>query len=474
VLRRLSIRWKLALTSAALTFAILCAFAVVVGKLTEQRIEQDFTDQLSTAANTLADRMKIEVDIDTGKAHVTPNVDAYALPERAVIRVLQRNGTALRETRRAPSFGLAPVGITRVGDHFVATRPVTLVRDDGTPAGQVYVQYARRVSDLEATVGRVKFFLLLGVLGGTGFALLAGYLIARRAMTPIAALTATAREIGATDDLSRRVPQPESDDEVGELARTLDAMLGSLQHSRQETEAMLERQRRFVADASHELRTPLTSVLANLELLTDVLDGEKGEAARSALRSSQRMRRLVSDLLLLARADANRTAPRAPTDLAEILVEAASELEPVCGEHELLVEAGGPALVEGARDELHRMALNLLENAVRHTPPGTRIHATVAGQGDDVCLVVEDDGPGVPEALHDRLFERFVRGAGDRGGSVGLGLSIVKAVAESHGGAVRLESPAEHGRGARFVVRLPAAEPAASPRLFSGAGRLPA
>lgn len=474
MLNRLSIRWKLALTSAALTFAILCAFAAVVGKLTERQIKQDFTDQLATAANTLADRMKIEVDLATGRIKVTPNVDSYALPERAVIRVLRPSGSPLRQTRGAPSFGLAPEGTVRVGDHFVATRAVTLLRDGGAPAGQVFVQYARRVSDLEATVGKVKFFLLLGVLLGTGFALLAGYLIARRAMTPIAALTATAREIGATDDLSRRVPVPESDDEVGELARTLDGMLVSLQHSRHETEATLERQRQFVADASHELRTPLTSVLANLELLADVLDGEKGEAARSALRSSQRMRRLVSDLLLLARADANRTAARAPVDLAEVLVEAAGELEPVAGKHRLLVDAGELAVVDGARDELHRLVLNLLENAVKHTPPGTRIHATVTAEGDDVRLVVQDDGPGVDPALSEQLFERFVRGAGDRGGSVGLGLSIVRAVAESHGGSVRLES--QPGEGARFVVTLPAAAPAIPvappPRVFSGAMRM--
>ena len=316
MLRRLSIRWKLALTSAALTFAILCAFAVVVGELTERQIRQDFTDRLDESADALANRMRIEVDLGTGKSRVTPNVSAYAEPEQAVIRVLRPDGSPIRETRRAPNFGLPPVGTVPAQEHIVATRKVDLVREDGAYAGQVFVQYARRVSDLNATVGQVKFFLFLGVLAGTGFALLAGYLIARRAMAPIAALTTTAREIGATDDLSRRVPQPESDDEVGELARTLDTMLTSLQHSRQETEAMLERQRQFVADASHELRTPLTSVLANLELLADVLDGEKGEAARSALRSSQRMRRLVSDLLLLARADANRVAPRAPTDVA--------------------------------------------------------------------------------------------------------------------------------------------------------------
>ena len=108
-----------------------------------------------------------------------------------------------------------------------------------------------------------------------------------------------------------RVPVPRTDDEIAELARTLDGMLHALDEAREETEATLARQRQFVADASHELRTPLTSVLANLELLAEVLDGERGEAAASALRSSRRMRRLVGDLLLLARADANRAGAAA-------------------------------------------------------------------------------------------------------------------------------------------------------------------
>jgi len=108
--------------------------------------------------------------------------------------------------------------------------------------------------------------------------------------------------------------------------------------------------------------------------------------------------------------------------------------------------------VDGSRDELHRMALNLMENAVRHTPAGTRVHATVGRRDGDVVLTVEDDGPGVPDELRERIFERFVRGEGDRGSSSGLGLSIVRAVAESHGGRVDLE---DAHPGARFVVHLP-------------------
>jgi signal transduction histidine kinase len=292
------------------------------------------------------------------------------------------------------------------------------------------------------------------VLGGAVLALLAGLFVARRAMRPIAELTEAAREIERTRDPSRRLPFPEAEDEVRELARTLDGMLAALDASRSETEAMLVRQREFIADASHELRTPLTSVLANLELLSEELSGEQADTAHAALRSTRRMRRLVGDLLLLARADAKRTRPQRPTDLAAVLVEAAGELEPVADGHELSVDAE-PAIVWGTRDDLHRLTLNLLENAIRHTPSGTHIRASTAAVDGSAVLTVEDDGPGVPPELERRVFERFVRGPRDGGRGSGLGLAIVRAVVEAHGGTVSLERP-EAGTGTRFVIRLPA------------------
>src|SRR5215210_1206705 len=125
-------------------------------------------------------------------------------------------------------------------------------------------------------------------------------MLAGRAMSPIARLTLTAEEIRRTRDPDRRIEIPVADDEVGQLAGTLDAMLRALAASRDEMEGLLGRQREFVADASHELRTPLTSIIANLELLAETVEGDQGEGARAALRSAQRMRRLVADLLLLA------------------------------------------------------------------------------------------------------------------------------------------------------------------------------
>ena len=283
-------------------------------------------------------------------------------------------------------------------------------------------------------------------------------------MRPIAALTATARQIATTRDPSRRMPEPETDDEVGELARTLDQMLRGLDAARAETEQMMQTQREFVADASHELRTPLTSILANLELLQERLDsalrrGEEGEIVDSALRSSRRMSRLVSDLLLLARADAGRTGSRRECDLAEVAAAAVAEVRPVADDRRLIFDQDGPLEVDGNPDELHRLAVNLLDNGVRHTPAGTEIQVAVERRNGDAVLEVSDNGPGIPEGMEEQIFSRFVRGAGpadlapDTG--TGLGLAIVKAVATSHGGDVHAGASATGG--ARFTVRLPAA-----------------
>jgi two-component system OmpR family sensor kinase len=446
-----------------LTFVILCGFAVAIGSLTVHRIRSDFNRQVLETAERLDNgglsiERLVEPASGSVKLRTTPPLKYFAnRSDDAEIRILALDYTVVaRDPADAPSLGVPQRAPQNVNGYRVVSRRVA-VTEGGEPVGVVDLQYGQSVSDTEATVKRVELFLFLGVLAGSLLALAAGMAIARRAMAPIAALTATAAEIARTRDPSRVVPQPQADDEVAELARTLQGMLRELDAARSETESMLFRQRQFVADASHELRTPLTSVLANLELLAESLDNDdQGDAARSALRSSQRMRRLVADLLLLARTDAARVVSRQPCDLAQIVVEAAGELGPVSSNHEISLDIN-PAKVLGSRDELHRMAINLLENALRHTPPGTAIRASVLTRPDGkVQLSVEDDGPGVPAELVPNLFERFVRGAGDRGSSSGLGLAIVQAVAGSHGGGVVLEPHAPGATGARFVVTLPA------------------
>lgn len=191
----------------------------------------------------------------------------------------------------------------------------------------------------------------------------------------------------------------------------------------------------------------------------------------SALRSSTRMGRLVSDLLLLARTDAGRIGARTSCDLAEAAGNAAVEVAPTTGERELLVHNDRPLPVDGNPDELHRMVLNLLDNAVRHTPPGSKIELTLRSEGRSAVVEVADDGPGIPAELQDQVFERFARGDGPAdtasGGGSGLGLAIVRAVATSHGGSAEV-TEAKQG-GALFRIRLPLAGTRQDPARALGA-----
>ena len=456
--RNWPVRWRLAAVSAGLTLAILVLFGAIVGNLAAQRIRDDFNREVKGAMTALAGQVQI-VDTITNTLIVRePDLEDFTSPNDASVRIYDSRGEQLDASPNAAPLGPPAPGVRTVGEMRVVT---AALRSGQTGRIAGYVQYGRNEEHVDSTIDRLWLFIAAGVLGATLLASFAGVAIARRAMRPISSLTATARTIAATGDPSRHMPEPRADDEVGELARTLEQMLRSLDSAHAEREAALRRQREFVADASHELRTPLTSILANLELLQASLEVPAREEERamvdSALRSSGRMSRLVGDLLLLARADAGRIAARTRCDLTEIARDAAAEVAPTIGERELRVEAERALPVDGNPDELHRMVLNLLDNAARHTPPGAAIELRLRAAGGDATVEVADDGPGVPPELREQIFERFVRGEGPAdtavGGGSGLGLAIVRAVAISHGG--RAEVAESETGGALFRVRLP-------------------
>ena len=358
-------RVRLATGVALVAFAILAIFAVAVGTLTVHRLRANFNDQVETQAQNVAGADPSGVRRSSSSSPVSPTSPASTTARRGSSRSPAKSPThAARERSVRLVFGLQ-----RSGPYMVDTFETSFGLD-GTLA--FYVQFGLPVAPLQHEIGNLELLLALGVLAGTLLAYAAGALVARRAIAPIAELTAAAAEIERTRDPNWTLPEPTADDEVAELSRMLRRMLDSLSAARDETEATLERQRAFVADASHELRTPLTSVLANLELLVESLRGADHEAAASALRSTQRMRRLVGDLLLLARTDAGRGPLRDPLDLADVVTETAGELEPAARDHVLELDLrAAPAL--GSRDDLLRVATNLIENALRHTPPGTRV-----------------------------------------------------------------------------------------------------
>jgi signal transduction histidine kinase len=451
-LSRLPIRLRLAVSVGAVTFVTLAVFAAAVRTVTARHLASKFDSQVTQQATTLAETLNhpLEQSMATGRpGDLTPYL-AYV--GGGVVRIYTLDGSFYEASHDAPSLG-DPLSDQVTSGAYETNGYRVLELEVRVGADAFLMQYGLPLSLLDSEIAGLDILLVLGVLAGSALAFGAGWLVARRAVAPIAELTAAAGEIERTGDPTLKLPEPTADDEVAELSRTLSTMLASLSDARGRTEAALEQQRAFVADASHELRTPLTSVLANLELLEESLRGQDRELARSALRSTQRMRRLVADLLLLARSDVKQPTLAQPADLADLVVAAAAELEPSSEDHELELDVQ-PARVLGSPDDLQRVAINLIDNAIRHTPPGTHIRASTRKLRDGrVELVVADDGPGIAPEVKKHLFERFARGGGEVSGSFGLGLAIVQAVTEAHRGTIDVKSSARGGT--QFTVRLP-------------------
>jgi two-component system, OmpR family, sensor kinase len=459
--QRLPVRWRLTAVSASLTFAILLIFGAVVGELATQRIRDDFNRDLESSASRLVARTRIVERPFTEPEVFSPDLGGVSLPNGATARVVRIDGQVLDEApERHVNWGAPSSGVFSSGSLTVATQPILGPNSDDVVG---YIQYARSDERVSETITKLWILIFGGILGGTALAILGGLALASRAMRPIAALTSTARQITATRDLSQRLPPPVAEDEVAELSQTLQEMLTALEASQAEREAAMQKQREFVADASHELRTPLTSILANLELLeaqfANLGESEECEVVASAVRSSKRMSRLVADLLVLARSDAGQRRPKADLDLAAVAENTAREIAPNLGRRKLDVHCDTAPMI-GNQDDLHRAVLNLLDNAIRYSPPDARILMRTARdeKSGSVTLEVADSGPGIPAAMREKVFERFVRGVNGSDTNptdgTGLGLAMVQAIVESHGGTVTAASSKELG-GARFLLTFP-------------------
>jgi two-component system OmpR family sensor kinase len=286
-----------------------------------------------------------------------------------------------------------------------------------------------------------------------------GLWVVRLGLRPLDAIGTTAAAIAA-GDLSQRVDRAERHTEVGRLGLALNAMLGQIESAFKARAASERKLRRFVADASHELRTPLAAVRAYAELFSRGADRRPDDLARSMEgieRESERMSLLVEDLLLLARLDEGRPLEREPVALDEVVTEAVETALTVEPDRSIELEAE-PAPVLGDRVRLRQIVDNLLGNVRAHTPPGAPARVRVSRLDGSALIEVEDSGPGLSAEDAERVFERFYRADQSRSrtsGGVGLGLAIVAAVAEAHGGAVAARS--EPGRGATFRITLPLA-----------------
>jgi two-component system, OmpR family, sensor kinase len=302
----------------------------------------------------------------------------------------------------------------------------------------------------------------------------ASWLLIKRDLRPLEAMADTAGEIAA-GDLTQRVTPAEPRTEVGRLGLSLNAMLEQIEVAFAERAATEEKLRRFLADASHELRTPLTSIRGYAEVFRRGAKDDPEDldtAMRRIEEESRRMGVMVEELLVLARLGEGRQPEREPVDLTRVLNDAVADVRAASPDREISLDAADATTVMGDDHQLRQVLANLLANAREHTPAGTPVRVTLAAADGQAVLCVADEGPGLPAGEADKVFEPFYRADPSRTrdtGGAGLGLAIVAAIVEDHGGTVAAAS--QPGDGATFTVRLPIARESASTE-WSGAASI--
>ena len=473
--RAISIRLRLTLLYTAILALTVIAFSAIVYATQEQAafagIKADLVRQASYFASTGSkpEPRPFEPRGEPGSAPSKPSLPSGTLPCRWT-QTLSLSGELTGQTLdlSGATLPLSDAGLAAVqaGAGWFETvtvqeEPLLIYsqRYSGVGGATGIVQTAFPVSQPQQYLATLRLLLL----GGSSLAILAalalGWALAGAALHPIQRITQTAQAIGAERNFGRRVAHRGPADEVGQLAITFNAMLAELESGYRQLEEALSSQRRFVADASHELRTPLTTVRGNIELLRrdpPVAAGERDEILGDTAEEVDRLIRLVTQLFVLACADACQTLRRDPIPVSALIQDVCRQAKLLDTRTEIRCNTSSETEIRGDRDALKQVLLILVDNAVAHTPAGTAVILTAATAGEQVCLSVTDHGPGIAADVLPHIFERFYRGETSRtGGGAGLWLAIAKELIEAQGGALTVES--QPGQGSVFTITLPLA-----------------
>lgn len=461
----MSIRTRLTLWYTGLLALILLLLTLLIYSVVARTLLANLQERLLAQANSVITLIQQENDpvavMLSGRARL-PSIDAFG--SQYYVQIVQLDGRAVQLSENLQGRRL-PVPANFLQDLEAGHARFVTLQASGArlhvaslpiPIGNQFVGVVEvaglmaSIDDALAVIRRVLVFvsLLALVLAAVG-----GSVLARAALQPIKGVTETAQQIAATRDLSRRIPTGVPTDEVGRLTGTINEMLGRL-------EASFDTQQQLVADVSHELRTPLTTIQGNVDLL------RRGAAEDPALRSealvaigneTARMRRLVSDLLLLAQADAGLQLHLQPVELDTLILDVYRQGQLLSQGTGVRVRLGAEdqAVVQGDADRLRQLLLNLVDNAIKYTPSGGEVTLTLKRQAGWVQVSVEDTGSGIPSDDLPHVFDRFYRSDRSRArpGGAGLGLSIARWVAEAHGGQLEVES--QVGIGSVFTLYLP-------------------
>ncbi len=456
--KRLPIRWRLTVWYAVLLGVVLLLFAVGLYTTLRLRLYEGFDEQLhNQAAVTLAAVTTVD-----GVPALTPSGSNDQEGEY-FIRLLGPQGEVVVDTGQ--SLGGVPLdvdlanavlsGETRYSSPKIeegdTLRMVTVpVRDQRAVVGALQVGLNR--DEIDEALGQLIRILAVAGPAVLLVATIGGYFLAGRALNPVVTITALAGRI-SEQDLHARLQLDLPDDELGRLARTFDTMLARIEEA-------FDRQRRFTGDAAHELRTPLTLMRSQIDVILAYprSPDEYQAALREQISDLERLTGLVGTLLTLARADTGRLVPdRVAFDLAATVDLVLEQYRPVATAAgvELRDESASCRLVAD-EDLLVQVLVNLLDNALAHTPAGGTVTVGCKAAGAQVSLWVTDTGSGIAPEHQARVFDRFYRvdaGRGSARGGTGLGLAICRAIADAHGGSIELTSVP--GAGTRVELVIP-------------------
>jgi two-component system OmpR family sensor kinase len=459
----LPIRWRLTLFIALAIGAILLVLGLSLYLLSRSALLANIEDTARSRAISAAET------VESGEGLGDEYVEQLTLDGVSVI--VRDGGGRVLQTANLPAEGGAndPVWREAARSGKDASGTAVLSGDDpyhvhavpvNPPSGPArVVEAAKPYEPAEETLELFGTVLAAGI--GAAFLLSIGgaYLLARAALRPVDAVTSAAREMGE-GDLQKRLPVSNPQDEVGRLATTINSLLSRLKAALVRREEALERQRRFAADASHELRTPLTAISGHARMLDDWALEEDPERARRSVgairREAGKMQNLVESLLALTRGDEGAGLEVGRHDLAAVAEEAA-RAACAAADGKVSVEyvrPEGEVLAAFDRDRVLQAATILLENAVKYTPQGGSVEVRLREEDGGAALEVSDTGVGIPEDELPLVFERFHRTDPSRAdGGAGLGLSIARQIAESHGGEIHAHS--SPGEGSTFTLLLP-------------------
>ncbi|MEN4011402.1 MAG: ATP-binding protein [Bellilinea sp.] len=453
-----TLRARFALWTAGLFLIVLAVFGVYVYVAMARGLYTALDNSLALNASQVIASLNVE------NGRLIPTDSLAEPPEYAsendqgtIIRVVSLDGKLLQTSGPPVSLPLPEKTNTRSPSILTWTDPASndTLRVYSAPVTDnnillAVAQVARSPDNEQETLQQLLMTLLLGIPMLVAAAGLSGYFLAARALSPIDTITRTARRISA-EDLSARLDLPATDDEVGRLAETFDAMLARL-------DGAFQRERQFTADASHELRTPLAAMEAILSVIREERRSpEDYELALDDLtEETNRLRALTEELLQLARGENRQIAIRQNVDLTTLLQDIGDSLRPLAESKGLALDfaVSDDLTLSGDSDALIRLFVNLLDNAIKYTPQGSITLAAGRGPGGIIKITIADTGMGISAEHLPHIFDRFYRVDKSRtSGGAGLGLAIASEIVRAHRGTIEVTS--RLGEGSNFILCFP-------------------